>query len=225
MKRFPTSLIFVMLILVLSCSAFAEMTLKAPYVKKAPKLDGKLDDEAWQIATQKGGKGEIAFFLNAAPIKKDKSDVFICWDDDYLYIAFKNYQKENTVVVNATTNGSDIWNTDDDNEIFLSTMYPGARPFLQAIISPEGVKTSSGFGSVDDWEVEALISKDFWVTEIAIPFDMLGFWPEVNDEWAINLTRRYANAKGTDEEWRTWSNLPVTTFLDPNVFSLLVFVK
>lgn len=225
MKKSMTVVLFVLLIAILSFSVAAEMMIKAPYVKKGPKIDGKLDDEAWQIAAEKGGKGEIAFLLNALPIKNDKSEVYVCWDDEYLYVAFKNYQKESTVVVTAAADGVDIWNTDDDNEIFLSTTFPGTRPFLQAIISPAGFKTSSGFGTVYDWDAAASITKDYWVTEIAIPFDMMNLWPEVNEEWAINLTRRYANAVGTDDEWRTWSNLPVTTFLDPNVFGILLFVK
>lgn len=225
MKKLVSIIFATLLVVFIAFGAMAEMTISAPYVKKGPKLDGKLDDEAWKIVEQKGAKAEIAYYLNALAVKEDKSEVMVCWDNDFLYIAFKNMQKEDTIFAEAVADGASIWVTDDDNEVFLSTTYPGTRPFLQAITNALGVKTSFNVGTIQDWDVAVEVYKDYWISEFAIPFDMLNAWPEASEEWAINLCRRYANGASTEREWMTWCNLPVTTFLDPLVFGVLLFTK
>ncbi|MDD2431379.1 MAG: sugar-binding protein [Firmicutes bacterium] len=223
MKRYLSLLLVLSVLIVIGVIASANDILTAPFVKRAPVLDGVLDDEAWKIAAEKGGKSEIAYYLNAIAMSEGKSDVYICWDDDYLYIAFQNYQPQDTIVAETFNDGGSIWVADDDNEIFISTTFPGSSPYKQGITNAIG--TRAGMDGNLDWEVSAEIYDEYWITEIAIPFDIFNVYPDHGDEWAINLTRRSANDAGGPAEWRTWSSLPVTTFLDPLVFGLLEFVR
>ena len=140
------------------------------------------------------------------------------------YVAFKNYQPKNTVVAVSVNDGDPLWTNDDENEIFISTTYPGSRPYYQAIMNPLGAK--SGLNGNLDWDVAAEIYDEYWVVEVAIPFYIFdNYYPEIGDEWSINLTRRSHAHAGGNGEWRCWSDLVVNTFLDPLTFGLLEFVQ
>jgi len=221
-KNWRTILLITVFVLAIAGLAVASDVVSAPYVKKAPILDGKLDDEAWQIAEQKGGKIKLEYHLNGRPATtKDISEVYVCWDDDFLYIAYKNYQDEATVIANVTSDGGSTWTQDDDVEIFLDTNFP-ASAYKQFVSNPNGIRSVT----LDGWEAVAKIYKDYWVVEIAIDFATLGDWPDYGDEWAANFSRHYGALSGAgDEEWLTWSPLVGSTFLSAPTLLLLEFVK
>lgn len=225
MKKWLLKTLVLAVFFAVAFAASAEGIISAPYVRRAPVVDGVLDDDAWKIAEEKGGTGKIAYLLNAVPISDGwTSDVWICWDDDFLYVAFKNYQPKNTVVAVSVNDGDPLWTNDDENEIFISTTYPGSRPYYQAIMNPLGAK--SGLNGNLDWDVAAEIYDEYWVVEVAIPFYIFdNYYPEIGDEWSINLTRRSHAHAGGNGEWRCWSDLVVNTFLDPLTFGLLEFVQ
>jgi len=201
-----------------------ELSLRVPFVKKAPRIDGQLDDEAWRIAEQKGGKGTLQTHLNGKPATY-KSDVFVCWDDDNLYIAYKNYQKKETVVATFFNDGDLSYTKDDDNGSFISTTFP-AETWMQVITNPNGIRTTFGMGTNDSWEVAAEVYADYWVAEKAVPFDNFNTWPEVGDEWSANFTRHIGtNTDAGDIEWLSWSPLVQATFLDAASFCILEFIK
>jgi hypothetical protein len=200
----------------------AEVSLKVPYVKKAPNLDGKLTDEAWTTAAQKGGKGILEYHLNGKPAPKDlRSEVLVCWDDDNLYVAYKNFQDEKTIIADITNDGGATWTGDDDVEFFIHTMFP-ATAWKQFVSNPNGIRSVT----TDGWEVAAEIYKDHWIVEAAISFDVFDEWPDKGDEWAANFSRHLGNYNGAgDVEWLTWSPLVKSTFLDATTLCLLEFVK
>ncbi len=217
--------IMAILVFVVAGGAIAdEVYLRVAYVKKGPKIDGLLDDEAWKIAEQKGGKGILEWHLHGKPATY-KSDLFICFDADNLYIAYKNYQKKDTVVATFTTDGSPSWTMDDDIGTFISTTYP-ASTWMQALSNPNSIRTTYGMGSNDSWDVACVIYDDYWVVEQCLPFDNFNIWPEAGDEWAGNFTRHIgANTGAGDTEWLSWSPLVKATFLDATTMCLLEFVK
>lgn len=223
-KNWLSFTIIALIIFAMTSLAFAEVALKVPYVKKGPKIDGKLDDEAWTIAAQKGGKGALEWHLNGKPASH-KTDILVCWDDDNLYIAYKNYQKKNTIIAEVFDDGGASFLTDDDNGSFISTTYP-AGSWMQVITNPNGIRTTYGMGNNDSWDVAIDIQADYWVSEAAIPFDNFNEWPEVGDEWSGNFTRHIGVASGEgDTEWLSWSPLVRATFLDATTMCLLEFVK
>lgn len=220
-----TWVMFFVAILVLALASFAfaaEVSVKAPYVKKGPNLDGKLDDEAWKIAEQKGGKITLGYHLNGKAASKDlKSEVYICWDDDYLYVAYKNYQDEKTVIATVTTDAGATWLSDDDVEFFIDPNFP-ALGYKQFVSNPNGIRSVT----LDLWDVAAEIYKDHWVVEAALPFDLFKMWPEAGDEWSANFSRHLGNYNGAgDTEWLTWSPLVKSTFLSAATLCLVEFVK
>lgn len=221
-KSFSFFLIAILVLAIAGLAIAADISVRAPQVKKAPKLDGKLDDEAWKIATDKGGKITLDYHLNGKNASKDfPTEVYVCWDVDYLYIAYKCYQPEDTVIATVTSDGGSTWVVDDDIEFFLETEYP-AYSFKQFVSNPNGIRSIT----LSDWDAVAEIYKDHWVVEMAIAFDAFGVWPDVGDEWAANFSRHLGNFNGAgDTEWLTWSPLVKSTFLDGSTLCLLEFVK
>lgn len=226
-KKTWLSMAFVALfILAFASLALAADYISVPYVRRGPKIDGKLDDEAWTIAEQKGGKALLEYNLNGRPASSSyKVEVFVCWDDDNLYVAYKNYQKKNTVIAEHYNDGDASWLTDDDNQTFIAPSYP-AFSHMQTISNPNAIRTTFGMGTNNSWEVEAAIYNDYWVVEKAIPFDNFNEWPEVGDEWSGNFTRHIgANSGAGDTEWLSLSSLVRDFFAEYDTFVILEFIK
>ncbi len=215
-------LLAVILILTVGITALATDVVSAPFTKDAPVLDGKLDDAAWALAAEKGGKVNLNYHLNG---KKNTSgletEVYVAWDYDYLYIAYKCYQDESTLINTIANDGGAVWIDEDDVEMFFDTMFP-ASTYKQFVSNPNGIRSVIAAG----WDVWAEIYKDHWIVEIAIPFDQFNVWPDVGDEWACNFSRHIGYLTGAgDGEWLTFSPLVGSTFLDPSTLCLLEFVR
>ncbi len=216
------SLIAILVLAMAGLAIAADVYVRAPQVKKAPNLDGKLDDEAWKIAADKGGKITLDYHLNGKPASKEfPTEVYVCWDLDYLYIAYKCYQPEDTVIATITSDGGSTWTCDDDVEFFLDTEYP-SYSYKQFVSNPNGIRSIT----LNDWEAVAEIYKDYWVVEMALSFDVFGVWPDVGDEWGANFSRHLGNFNGAgDIEWLTWSPLVQSTFLSADTLCLMEFAK
>jgi len=221
-KNFSFFLIAILVLAIAGLAIAADVSVSAPQVKKAPKLDGKLDDEAWKIAADKGGKISLNYHLNGKAASKDfPTEVYLCWDVDNLYVAYKCFQPENTVIATVTNDGGSTWTCDDDIEFFIDTQYPAAT-YKQFVSNPNGILSVT----LNDWEAVAEIYKDHWVVEMAIAFDVFGEWPDVGDEWAANFSRHLGNFNGAgDTEWLTWSPLVQSTFLSAATLCSVEFVK
>lgn len=209
------------MILAVSSLALAADMVSAPFIKSAPVLDGKLDDEAWAIAAEKGGKVTLDYNLNGKPASGVETEVYVAWDYDYLYVAFKCYQDESTLINTIANDGGAVWVDEDDVELFFDTVYP-ASTYKQFVSNPNGIRSVVAAG----WDVWAEIYDDHWVVEMAFPYDVFNMWPDVGDEWGVNFSRHVGYLTGAgDGEWFTFSPLVGATFLDASTLCLLEFVK
>ena len=213
--------IVTVLLLAVAVFASAQDYVSAPFTKTAPDLDGVLNDEAWTLAAEKGGKVTLSYNLNGKRASGVETEVYVAWDYDYLYIAYKAYQDESTLINTIANDGGAVWIDEDDIEIFIDTMFP-ASTFKQFVSNPNGIRSVIAAG----WDVWAEIYKDHWIVEIAIPFDQFNVWPDVGDEWACNFSRHIGYLTGAgDGEWLTFSPLVGSTFLDASTLCLLEFVR
>ncbi|MFA6693748.1 MAG: sugar-binding protein [Bacillota bacterium] len=214
-------LLVVIMILAVSSLALAADMVSAPFIKSAPVLDGKLDDEAWAMAAEKGGKVTLDYNLNGKPASGVETEVYVAWDYDYLYVAFKCYQDESTLINTIANDGGAVWVDEDDVELFFDTVYP-ASTYKQFVSNPNGIRSVVAAG----WDVWAEIYDDHWVVEMAFPYDVFNMWPDVGDEWGVNFSRHVGYLTGAgDGEWFTFSPLVGATFLDASTLCLLEFVK
>lgn len=165
------------------------------YTSVAPEIDGLLDDAAWGLVPWND-----TFYNLANEEPQVETRVKALWDEDALYVAFKNYQPADTIV----DDGASIW-AEDNNEIYLS---PETGAFFQLAVNTKADRVSISIDgdSVNDdkWHAAVDIQDDYFTVEIKVEWDAIGFTPELGDEWAINLTRLWFSGEGEDA-WITWS--------------------
>ncbi len=150
---FWKALFLSLVITLLIVSAVSAATIYTiPKVSKAPTIDGKLDDEAWKIA-EKAGAYFTDFTLNTGGKPSVNTEAWMVWDDENLYIAFRNYQDMNSLKATVTQDsGGSGLSKDDDNEYFFAPMWPSPRPYYHFLTNPLGTKIGKeGTSPQDAW--------------------------------------------------------------------------
>ncbi len=204
-------LCFAAQILAFSPSASAGATLPPYDCHRATgpiSIDGKLDEADWQRVTG------VNFYIpqtGAKPLSNTEGKIL--WDDKYLYVAFKAYDK-------------DIWGyqtmrdgptcLEDVLEVFFKTD-PSSEPYYNFEINALGTIYDAHMikrdtecymdGRWKHWNCEGInvgISikgtlnnpydvDEYWIMEVAIPFASLptlnGKAPNVGDKWMLQLAR------------------------------------
>jgi hypothetical protein len=186
------------------------------------KVDGKLDDAAWQAAPWSDDFVDIEG--DAKPKPRYRTRVKMLWDDQNLYIAAE--LEERHVQASLTEHDSYIFHDDNDFEVFLN---PAGDSHLYAELEMNALNTTwdllltkpyrAGGRALDGWEIAGLKTavhvdgtlndpKDVdrgWTIEIAWPWKGLKELgaltpPRDGDQWRINFSRvewEYAVVDGT----------------------------
>lgn len=126
---------------------------------------------------------------------------------------------------------SDVWQ-DDSVEVFLAPT-ENINSYWHLIVNPAGgildEFRAPGKGAVDrkhnleNLRASILYDYEWWQVDIAIPFESLGVeTPKPGDSMRVNFTRFVPVLNGEDE-WSTWTPIPVPTFHAPKEFGKLVF--
>lgn len=192
-------------------------TYHAPMAGKAIVIDGDLNDAAWQNAPWSDDFSDIAGNSVLKNVRIDRQDqilptqVKMCWDDTYLYIAAKltdpdlwaTLKKRDTIIYN-----------NNDYEVFFSTASL-ANSYYELEINQLGTildllmtRPYRNRGqALIHWDLKGLKSavklhgtlnnsadKDSgWTVEMAIPYKgVLAFGqrrPQAGDYWRINFSR------------------------------------
>jgi hypothetical protein len=179
-------------------------TYQVHRAKTAPRIDGKLDDAAWQAAKPV----TFVFPWPDQTGKKQKTVARLTWDNDNLYVA---YECEDSDVTAVYTKHDDTTYKDDAVEIFIAppgvknlylglemnaraVLYDYLYPFPQRIMKNynlPGVKLAvSVKGTLNN-------SKDQdqgWSLEVAIPWSSFADLadnpvPKAGDRWIANMNR------------------------------------
>lgn len=187
-----------------------------------PKIDGSLDDAAWQQVKP------LEPFVLLASQESDQwaaTEARVTWDDVHLYVGFRCTEpavdKMNVVGVK---HDDDLWQG-DDVEVMISQ--PGkTAPFYHFMLNPRGVKWDSiNSGEADDrtynpnWQGAAQVGKDWWSAEMALPWaEMRMTAPKPGDQLRANLCRQRTPVR----ELSAWSPM-VSGFLEHQFFGTWVF--
>ncbi|MBU2652445.1 MAG: hypothetical protein KKA81_16080, partial [Bacteroidetes bacterium] len=197
-------------------------------------IDGKLDDPAWKDV----GNPIRLVEYTALDSPLYATQVYLGWDPQYLYIAFRCQEPEINRMLNIITEQDDIniWQ-ESSVEIFLDPQCNG--DYYQFLVSAKGVvadqfrlegtkKWNSGIRAATS------IGKDCWIVEAAIPIkdvferkliDGVVWTGTLKDgvTWNANFVRN-RHLKGEtakDVELSTWSVR--LSFHQPDQFGSLVF--
>jgi hypothetical protein len=227
MKRY-LGLILMVLVLVslfsMSALALTNSKLVAPKISKAPTIDGKLDDEAWK------GVEPVDLAQNNQGAKPGlKIQAWVAYDDENLYIAFKNYKGKKDIVANFKIDGQSVFQ-DDSNEVFIDPAIDGKGVYYQFAVNSLGtrwhgiVPSSGGLVTFKQWEAKAAQYDDHWIVEYKIPFSTIRQkTPAAGAKWGLNLCGN-STARSGAQEHMTWSTLK-GPFHQPTAFGMLEFGK
>jgi hypothetical protein len=190
------------------------------------RVDGKLDDRAWQAAAWTTDFVDIEG--SAKPIPRLRTRAKILWDDEYLYIGAELEEPE--VKATLTTHDSVIFH-DNDFEVFLKP--PGDAPGyfefeINALNTSWDLYLNKPYrqgGKADNsWDIPGLKTavaihgtlndpsdKDRgWTVEMAFPWSAFASRlpvtrPAIGDEWRINFSRVEWKAGQPKEDNWVWS--------------------
>ena len=164
------------------------------------KVDGVLDDEAWQSALVVDLPYEWFPGDNTPP--PVKTDALLTFDGSALYIAFRAEDPQPGTIRSHLMDRDAIaaFNQDDHVGIILDTFNDERRAF-QFRANPFGVQVDATFSEIDAaedfswdaiWNSEGQITDTGYVVEIAIPFKQLRFpRTDAPQTWGIELFRNY----------------------------------
>ena len=161
-----------------------------------PVIDGVLDDDAWQLASQVEDLHEIQP-TEYAPAS-ERTVVYLMYDEDALYIGARLYDRDPSgVTARILRQGEEVFG--DDWFSVLLDPFHDRRSGYRFMTNPNGLRQEGLFQNISDeqwdwegiWYTASTIDEQGWVTEIAIPFKTLSFNPE-NDSWGINFRRAIA---------------------------------
>jgi hypothetical protein len=177
----------------------------------AIRVDGRLDDEAWQRAVP------ITDFLQKEPVENaaptDPMEVRIAYDDDALYVGARMSSAD--ARIQAPLGRRD--NVDQAEHILVSfDTFLDRRTAVVFGVTAAGVRVDryhasdveesfdAGFDPV--WRAETQVSGHQWTAELWIPFSQLRFNPRTDQTWGLNLHR----FRPTLDEADYWIVIPRT---------------
>ncbi len=180
---------------------------RAVFVEDAPRIDGKLDDDAWKTITP------ITDFTQIWPEDgspaTERSEVKIAYDRDYLYFAFKFYDDNPELIRAKNLERGGRNDRDDHAYIALDTYQDKRNAYLfemNALGTQDDATITDESMTIDSfsWDAvflsETVIDEDGWSMEVSIPFRQLRF-PK-GDEVSMGLMiSRMVNRKNERSMW------------------------
>jgi hypothetical protein len=174
---------------------------------QAIKIDGVLDEEAWDAVEWTSDYVEFQPDVGTDPSQQTKMK--IVYDDKSLYVAFYCYESDMSKLERRLGRRDDF--PGDWVEINIDS-YNDDRSGFSFTASVSGVKGDefiSDNGNFDSswnpiWYLATSIQEDGWIAEFRIPLSQLRFGNDEEQVWGIQSTRRYF----ANEERSLWQPLP-----------------
>ncbi|APZ46934.1 hypothetical protein BW723_11845 [Polaribacter reichenbachii] len=186
-------------------------TIKTKRISKAPKIDGILNDEAWQNA-------EICsdFVIlrpdNGKPVSKEyQTTVKVIYNDDAIYISAEMLDPDPKGIPQEFAVRDNFGLAD----FFLVTINPnddGQNPFefiVQSTGNQGDAKVSNGNEDLNwsaVWDSAAKITDKGWNVEMEIPYRALRFANRPVQSWGFNFHRRLEKLN----QQHTWTHIDNT---------------
>jgi len=216
-------LFFVPLMVVMFLYGFSQ-TRSMPAVKtdRPPKIDGALDDAAWQTAPV--ATDFIQNFPKPGELATVKTEVRILYDNSSIYIGVLLYDDPHFIRKQLTARDEEQQSDVDYFSIFFDTYNDNQNGF-QFLVTSANVQTdaklspsfSGEFNEFGDktwdavWESQTKMTDKGWSLEIRIPYFSLRFSKKDVQDWGIQLMR-FTRRNNESSFWN---------FYDPNVNGFL----
>lgn len=169
-------------------------------VSHAPKLDGVLDDEAWQ------GVAEASDFITNQPsfgkAANQRTSVKVVYDHYAIYVAAQLYDDPTAVRRQLTARDQHNRADADHFAIFIDT-YKDRQNGFQFLVTSRNVQSdarlsanfSGDWGNYGDiswdavWDSRVAMNKEGWSVEMKIPYSAIRFSKDSLQSWGIQFLR------------------------------------
>lgn len=188
-----------------------------PKIEKDMEINGKIDEEAWKNAPWANG------FLNFSThkISSTRTCFKAVYDEQNLYLGIKAEDADIISLQESAMNDSVSICSDDGFEIFI---FPENNDtYHHFMVNSAGSRwNGTGMGNaypLGKWKAAISKGKDFYVMEIAIPWEEFGIIPEISSCWKANIFR---NSISSGDRYTTWADVRSTAH-DTDNFGLFFF--
>lgn len=182
---------------------------EARAVTTAPRIDGRLDDAAWQTAAAVQG------FRQREPDEGAEASeitvVRVVYDQTTLYIAAEMTDRAPAEIRASELRRDNTLESDDTFSVLVDSYHDHRNAFVFRI-NPRGtrfdalVRNESRFYYADwdeQWTAAAALTETGWTAEIAIPFKTLRFTNAPDQVWGLNF-ERVIKRKNELAYWAGW---------------------
>ncbi len=173
--------------------------------EEAIRVDGRLDEAAWQEALVLGDFRRVEPPPDGVPADP-QTEVRLLRDDRRLYIGITAWEPEPDRLVLQQRRRDAFLRDDDRVEFFLDTFRDGRTAYWfqisaagsrgDALLADNGERFNKRWDAW--WEARTRIEADRWTVEIAIPFQAIAFGE--SGVWRMNF-KRYRGADRTESRW------------------------
>jgi hypothetical protein len=191
-------LLFITLLTISVSTIFAQKKNESYryFIKKteAPiKIDGAIDEAAWQSA-QVAGDFSMILPMDTSKAKM-QTEIRMCFDDKYIYIAGKNYIPHKTYIVESLRRD---WNfgKNDNFLLIMDTFNDQTNGFAFGVNAAgaqwDGQQFDGGPVNLNwdnKWISVVKQFEDYWLFEAAIPFKSIRFNNTLKS-WGVNFARQ-----------------------------------
>lgn len=189
----------------------------AGFITSLPKIDGILDDAAWQSIP------ELDQFVQYAPrngaLPAFDTKVKIAYDNKALYIAAFMYDNHPDSILKEFGPRDEVENLNADLISFDFCPYQDGINTYEFKISASGIQQDVKYSAQEQnfqwnavWESAVSINDSGWVAEVRIPFSAIRFPKSTEQHWNFNIWRQIRRYR----EWSTWSFIDINS---ENIFT------
>lgn len=192
-----TALCFILLYALLT-HAQDKKTLNITRTDKAPKIDGVLNDVAWQNADEAKDFTQFRPGMGVAEKAHQKTTVKVTYDDNAIYVAAYLKDRPEDIQKQFTSRDnfgqSDFFgvvlnpNNDAQNDTEFFVFSSGTQ--ADAVASPS-IDNGEDFGWNAVWDSAVKIVDDGWIVEMKIPYRALRFSNDEVQTWGLQFHRRF----------------------------------
>ena len=176
---------------------------------KAPVIDGKLDDESWNIVDWANDFIENEPDENTPPTFQTRFK--IVYDDKNLFVGIQCFDKAPDSIVNRLSRRDGF--VGDRVNVLIDSYHDQRTGFVftttAAGVKGDEIATDNG-DNIDDswnpvWYTKANIDSEGWTAEMKIPLSQLRFGKSNEQVWGLNVVRRIFR----NNETSLWQRIPV----------------
>lgn len=185
-------------------------TIHALPIHQPIKLDGRLNESAWQQARKISNFTQRE--LQEGRPATERTDVAVLYDAKNLYVGVWCYDDHPDKIVASQMKRDFNYGTDDNFQIIIDTYGDRRNGYLfitnpnaaraDILVSQNGQSNNSDWNGV--WNVKTTRTVQGWFAEFEIPFSSLRFTEGKTQIWGINFERNIRRKREQDD-WQGWS--------------------